>query len=329
MVCTMHIVLFRLFTLCLTFGLVTSASKSLDDKVFALKTAPRDNGLIIVNGEFFEECVLSSPRNYSFVLLVATKSTSCNHCGYEYSQFHLLRPAIAALSNVARQWDRVHPNSTKVFFGFVDFRYNLELVQLLQVKTAPFVLHFGPRARIDDCDRTNHPQIVATPALIAAWISKISNINVEAAVSMDFSILLPIACVLLFCAALKKFSWLRNTKLIASLCLVFICSMCSGLMWVIIHSMPFLTVQDGKVVYLYPENRAQFGGECLLIVLFYAMTSGGLVFLTNKCPKFRNNGFMYTIRVLIGLGVAVLGFNQLAEYYTLKAGYLPFQYVIL
>ncbi|EUB60146.1 Magnesium transporter protein [Echinococcus granulosus] len=316
MVCRMHIVLFRIFMLCLTFGFVTPDTKSLDDRIFALKTAPRDNDLIIVNMEFFEECVLSSPRNYSFVLLVGTKGESCDHC----------KPAIAALSNVARQWNRLHPNSSEIFFGFVDFVYNLEL---LQVKTAPFVLFFGRHASIGDCDRTSHPQIVATPALIAAWISKISDINVEAAVSRDFSILLPIACVLLFCAVLKKFTWLRNTKFIASLCLTFICSMCSGLMWVVINSMPFVALQDGKVVYFYPENRAQFGCECLLIVLFYAMISGGLIFLTTKCSKFRKNTFMYSIRVLVGVGVAVLGFNQMAEYYTLKAGYLPFHFSFL
>ncbi|KAL5112040.1 Tumor suppressor candidate 3 [Taenia crassiceps] len=298
----MHIILFRVFVLSLTFGLITPTSKLLDNKVFALKTAPRDHDLIVVDSEFFEKCIHSSPRNYSF---------TCHRCSIKR------RKAV----------EQVAPKFIRSLFWLCGLQAQLRTSSTF--KTAPFVLHFGPRVSINDCDKTNHPEIVATPTLLAAWITKVSDVDVEVVVSMDFSVLFPIACVLLFCALLRKFAWLRNTKIIATLCLAFICSMCSGLMWVIIHSMPFLTVRDGKVVYLYPENRAQFGGECLLIVMFYAMTSGGLVFLTNKCPKFRNSGFTYTIRVLIGLGVTVLGFNQMAEYYTMKAGYLPFHISLL
>lgn len=102
----------------------------------------------------------------------------------------IFRPAIAALSNIANKWDRQHPESSEIFFGFVDFAHHLELIRFvcilfllqflqLQVHTAPFLFHIAPRQHLKDWIKTNHHEILSSPSLLAEWISKVSGSHVS------------------------------------------------------------------------------------------------------------------------------------------------------
>ncbi|KAM7533252.1 hypothetical protein Aperf_G00000120753 [Anoplocephala perfoliata] len=259
---------------------------------------------------------MSPRRNFSFVFLIGTKIGDCEPC----------IPAAAALSNIANNWDKHHVDSSEIFFGFIDFRENMRLVKSLQVTTAPFVFHVGPHQVISKWDKLNDFKVVSEPSLLAAWISKVSNVSVEATVPINLSLLYFAAGLLLVGYFCRKIKVLRSGKFIGLLCMLFVCTMCSGFMFVFIHSVPFMSVQEGRVFYIYPQNGTQFGCECLIIVSFYAMTSGGVIFLTSKCPKYRKRSFVYAICVLIGVGVSVTGFKQMAECYRMKTGNPPFHF---
>uniref|UniRef100_A0A5K3EWP1 Magnesium transporter protein 1 n=1 Tax=Mesocestoides corti TaxID=53468 RepID=A0A5K3EWP1_MESCO len=312
------------FVVCLFFVFIRASTsrsheKLLDDKLLEIINLPKKDGLIDLDLNIFERYVVSSPRNYSFVFVVGTRVAKCEPC----------KPAMDSLSNIALQWQRDNMYSPKIFFGFIDFALSMELISLLEIATAPYVFHYGPLQPYGSYDKTNKPQVLTSPDMLAEWISKISNVKVKASKQLDFSAFAAGTVVILLVAIISKVKWLRNSKFLAVMSLMFICTMCSGCMWVSIHSMPFISTQGGKVVYFIPENRAQLGFECLLVMLFYTMTSGGIVFLTNKCPSLRHRGFVYAGGIVIGVVMSVLGFNQMAEYYSMKAGYLPYHISLL
>ena len=68
------------YHVCIHIFVLILVQETIDDKILALKSLPRDNGLIILNMEIVERYLLSSPRNYSFVLLVGTKVAQCEPC---------------------------------------------------------------------------------------------------------------------------------------------------------------------------------------------------------------------------------------------------------
>nr|CDS29433.1 magnesium transporter protein 1 [Hymenolepis microstoma] len=249
-------------------------------------------------------------RNFSIVFIIASKKAQCDPCG----------PAIAALTNIADKWRKDHQDSSEIFFGFIDFLDNMDFVKMLDIHTAPFIYHIGPLQSVREWDKVNDFKIVSHPVLLAAWISKLSNIKVEASIPMDMSLIYLVSLLLITAYIFYKIKWFRSVKFVGIVCLFFICAMLSGLMFVNIHNTPFISSQGGQVTFIYPRNGAQLGSEVLLIMFLYAMTSGGVVLLTTNCPKYRNRKFLHSIGVLMSLALTVIGFNQLAACYTGKTG---------
>ncbi|KAM3186269.1 hypothetical protein ACTXT7_004666 [Hymenolepis weldensis] len=280
-------------TLFLVLGLILSnADKNvLDEVVHVLKTLPREGGLILLSSHIFEKYIIPAQRNFSIVFVVASLKSQCDPCV----------PAVAALANIANKWEKEHQDSSEIFFGFIDFQDNINFIKMLNINTAPFIYHIGPQQSMHEWDKVNEFNIVSHPALLASWISKLSNIKVEASVPMDMSLIY-----------------------FGALFLVFICTMLSGFMWVNIHNTPFISYQGGQVTFVYPRNGAQLGSEVLLIMSFYVMTSGGVVLLTTKCPKYRKSKFLHSIGVLVCLGLTIMGFNQMATCYNTKTGHTAY-----
>ncbi|VDO03484.1 unnamed protein product [Rodentolepis nana] len=305
------------FTLLLALGLVLSNANEnvLDETVRLLKTIPRKDGLILLSSDIFEKYILPYQRNFSIVFIIASKKAQCDPCG----------PAMDALANIAGKWKKDHQDSSEIFFGFVDFLDNMDLVRMLNIQTAPFVYHIGPHQSMREWDKINDFKIVSHPALLADWISKLSNVKVEASVPMDMSLIYLASLLLIIAYLFYKIKWFRSVKFVGILCLCFICSMLSGLMFVNIHNTPFISSQGGQIIFIYPRNGAQLGSEVLLIMSFYAMTSGGVVLLTTNCPKYRKRKFLHSIGVLVSLALTVVGFNQLATCYSGKTGQTTYQ----
>lgn len=314
----MDIKLSVLFTLFLAFGLILSNADEnvLDKMVHLLKTIPRQDGLMLLSSDIFEKYIIPYQRNFSIVFIIASKKAQCDPCG----------PAIAALANIAGKWKKDHPNSSEIFFGFVDFLHNMDFVKMLGIHTAPFIYHIGPLQSMHEWDKVNDFKIVSHPALLAAWISKLSDIKVEASIPMDRSLIYLASLFLVAAYIFYKIKCFRSVKFVGILCLFFICAMLSGLMFVNIHNTPFISSQGGQVTFIYPQNGAQLGSEVLLIMSFYAMTSGGVVLLTTNCPKYRKRKFLHSIGVLVSLALTVGGFNQLATCYTGKTGQTAYHF---
>ncbi|VDL62819.1 unnamed protein product [Hymenolepis diminuta] len=298
-------------------GLILSNADEnvLDETVHVLKTLPREGGLMLLSSHIFEKYIIPAQRNFSIVFIVASLKSQCDPCV----------PAMAALANIANKWEKEHRDSSEIFFGFIDFQDNINFIKMLNINTAPFVYHIGPQQSMHEWDKVNEFNIVSHPALLASWISKLSNVKVEASVPVDMSLIYFGALFLVIAYLLYKIKLFRSVQFVGILCLVFICTMLSGFMWVNIHNTPFISYQGGQVTFVYPRNGAQLGSEVLLIMSFYVMTSGGVVLLTTKCPKYRKSKFLHSIGVLVCLGLTIMGFNQMATYYNTKTGHTAYQ----
>lgn len=139
-----------------------------------------------------------------------------------------------ALSNIAYKWTSEHKDSTEIFFGFIDFRDNIDFVKRvcndlfchllfrfqLDVTTAPFIYHVGPEQSMSEWDKVSDYEVVSEPVRLAEWISKMSNIQVQATIPMDLT-LIYLGCLLLSLAYLfYKVHWFRSAKFVGVICLV-------------------------------------------------------------------------------------------------------------
>nr|VZI25247.1 unnamed protein product [Spirometra erinaceieuropaei] len=253
------------------------------------------------------------PRNYSLLVLIGTEVKDCEGC----------RIAREFLENIALGWEGKSPLSNDLFFASYDFYYHQSLIKEFGIEKAPHMIHFPPTSYPSSGDQLSDGNILMSEERLAHWIHLRTGHLIVPRARPDYTKIKVVGVVAIVLGLPLVFGFVTFRTMSAFVSLAVILSMLSGAMWISINSPPWV-MSDGRKTHLYyPSRGAQLAFEAVIIFSLYACTNLGIVLLTQKCRKLR--GAKQIVCVLVCLSMAVLGFNQLAEYYALKTGELPYQ----
>eukprot|EP00128_Syssomonas_multiformis_P015325 Colp12_sorted_trinity150504_noHs@9626 len=133
---------------CIQF--IQAVKVPLDLKYQELVELSKKSPLIELDTVKFGRYVYSSPRNYSsFVLFSASDAKhGCQPCRYVEHQFR----------DLANSWAQV--DSHAGFFFIVDYDQGGKVFKKLDITTAPVIMHFAAKGRLEDADIYNMQRCV-------------------------------------------------------------------------------------------------------------------------------------------------------------------------
>lgn len=286
-------------------------------KIKKLNSLPRKNGVLSLHDADIDQLAKGPSRNYSLLVLIGTKVKDCEGC----------RIALEILENIALGWEGKSPSSNDLFFSFYDFYHDQSLIKEFGIERAPHIIHFPPTGYPSRADQLSDSDVFMSEERLANWIRLRTGHTIVPYVRPDYTKLKVFGVVAIIIGLPLIFGFVTFRTMSAFVSLGVILSMLSGAMWISINSPPWVISDGTKTHIYYPSRGGQLVFESVIIFGLYACTNLGLVLLTQKCRNLK--GTKQSVCVLICLSMTVLGFNQLAEYYALKTGELPYHRSLL
>lgn len=244
-----------------------------------------------------------------------------------------LRNEFALMSKAFKQG----PEADNVFFIELNYENSKELYKRLNVKSLPFIFHWGPESSAKEgrsikLSKSSQcgPKIQTYPWPAEDLIACVSRQTGFSAAAVDRPTvvqnpLFPLA-LLSFIVVGGAVAWkLYNSPLVRITGLWTLGALgvywfaTSGGMYNIIRGIPFSIVRDGRKVYWMEGRQGQLGAEGFIMGSSYIFFSSTLASLTYVVPKIRNARARASISMLLVLAAALSAYRILETYHT-KSG---------
>ncbi|KAH6930517.1 hypothetical protein HPB50_014644 [Hyalomma asiaticum] len=278
----------------------SSQAQTLGERVQQLTELSLKRPVIRLNGEKFRHFIKTSPRNYSFIVMLTALSPQrqCSICRQANEEFQIL----------ANSWRYSSAYSNRIFFGLVDFDEGSDVFNMLQQNSAPVFLHFpekGKMKRADHHDIQRHVPLKRFGAEgLARWIAERTDVHIRVFRPPNYSGTIALVILVALIGALLymrrnnlDFLYNKTSWGIAALCIVF--AMTSGQMWNHIRGPPFMHKTQRGVAYIHSSSGGQLIVETY-IVIFLIMAIVGLllvaVFFSFLLSIFRSKAHGYPYR---------------------------------
>ncbi|KAF9158050.1 oligosaccharyl transferase subunit ost3/OST6 [Actinomortierella ambigua] len=305
-----------------TSRVAEAADEALASKVNRLSTiASRNRGVVDMTDNIFGE-IIASPRNYSMVVLFTAMGPeiNCVPCKNFDPEFRM----------VAKGWPKL-ADTTKLFFGVLDFQDGRDTFRQLGMQSAPSVLYFPASEGMGSQDRFDFSKHGFQAESFASWLSQRTGMEIRPNRPFDFvALALKLFFVLgaLACAHLvytRAGSLLRGKYLWAAVSLFTIFVMISGHMWNHIRKPPYsIPGKDGSSALMAQGFQNQIGIETQIIAVIYALLCGSVISLISAVPKMENP-VRQQMAIFAWMAILVITYSILLQFFRLKNPAYPFR----
>lgn len=299
-------------------------AQTLGERVQELVEMSSKRAIIRFTGDKFRQFIKSTPRNYSFIIMLTALSPhrQCIVCRHAFDEFQL----------VANSWRYSQINTNKLFFGMVDFDEGPDVFNSLGMNSAPVFMHFPEKGKPKKGDQMDIQRIGFQAETIARWIAERTDIQIRVFRPPNYSG--TIALVILF-ALIAALLYMRRNNLdfmynktswgLAAMCIVF--AMTSGQMWNHIRGPPFMhRASRGTVAYIHGSSGGQFIVETYIVIVLNAAIVLGMILL-HEAAASRGDSKKRKIMAGVGLAVVAIFFSLLLSVFRMKAQGYPYSFL--
>lgn len=300
-------------------------AQTLGERVQELVEVSSKRAIIRFTGDKFRQFIKSTPRNYSFIVMLTALSPhrQCVVCRHAYDEFQL----------VANSWRYSQITTTnKLFFGMVDFDEGPDVFSSLGMNSAPVFMHFPEKGKPKKGDQMDIQRIGFQAETIARWIAERTDIQIRVFRPPNYSG--TIALVILF-ALIAALLYMRRNNLdflynktswgLAALCIVF--AMTSGQMWNHIRGPPFMHRSSrGSVGYIHGSSGGQFIVETYIVIVLNIAIVIGMILL-HEAAASKADSKKRKIMAVIGLAIVAIFFSLLLSVFRMKAQGYPYSFL--
>lgn len=306
---------------------VNSQSKqkglTLGEKVQNLMKMNAKKSVLKFNGQKFREYVKQSPRNYSVIIMLTALSPArhCAICHHAHDEFTI----------VANSYRYSPIYSNKLFFAVVDFDEGSDVFQMLNLNTAPVIMHFPSKGKPKGSDTMDIHRVGLSAEAVAKFVHERIDVQIRVFRPPNYSGTLT---VITLGALLGGFLYLRrnnleflyNKNLWGSLAVLFCFAMVSGQMWNHIRGPPLIHKNNaGGVAYIHGSSQGQLVIETYIVMFLNAMIVLGMILLTESgCQTEPKRGKTMAIA---GILLLAIFFSVLLSVFRSKAQGYPYSFL--
>lgn len=315
----------KFFIILISFDYVLPhrGGSSLSERVSQLKDITLKKTVIHMNGLKFKEYVKSTPRNYSFIVMLTAMEShrQCSICGYVYDEFMV----------AVKSFRMTYGISDVVFFGVVDFDSGSDVFQLLKVNTAPVVMHFPPKGKMKNIDTLDMQRVGFSAEVIGRWITDRTELEFKVLRTPNYLGTF-ILFVTFFCGSVvmyfkqENIEYLQNKSVWAFIAVIFCLIMTSGQMWNHIRGPPFYhRSSSGVNVYVHGSSQGQFIVETYIVFLLnvgFVACIIGIIETNSSEGELRKRKKLLSIACMVS---ASFIFSLLLSIFRAKAGGYPYR----
>lgn len=306
-----------------TYPFKNERSVGLADKISQLKELSARKGFIKLNSVKFKDFVKWPSRNYSFVIMFTALEThrQCTICKPVYEEFGI----------VAKSFQLTYGLSDRLFFGVIDFDDGSEIFQKLQINTAPLIVYFPPKRkmnRISDLQTLDMQRLGFSAEAIGRWITDRTDIDFKIfrppnyASTVGLLLLIFVGSVVMYFKQ-ENFEFLQNRTVWAAITVVFCLLMTSGQMWNHIRSPPMYHKSANGISYIHGSSQGQFISETYLIFMLNACFAGCIIMIIDSGLGKDNS--VSKITTTVAVLFAALLFSAVLSIFKAKAGGYPYR----
>ncbi|XP_075259428.1 dolichyl-diphosphooligosaccharide--protein glycosyltransferase subunit TUSC3-like isoform X1 [Convolutriloba macropyga] len=278
------------FLICVYIGFSKDTpGTSLGDKVRMLNELTSKRSFIKLNADKFKSLVRSTPRNYSMVVMFTALAPGrgCQICREVLEEYQI----------VANSWrfSSAYANS-ELFFASVDFDEGSEVFQMMNLNSAPVIIHFPPKGKRKGEDTFELQRYGFSAEAVSKWAMERTGIAIRIFRPPNYSGTIAMSLLFIIVAGVlfmkrNNLEFIYNSTMWGVICLLAIFAMTSGQMWNHMRGPPFAhrNPQTGQVNYIHGSSQGQFIAESHLVLLLHAIVSAGFIFLINSGSSTTNS----------------------------------------
>jgi len=223
----------------------------------------------------------------------------------------------------------------KVFFILVDYDEAAEVFQSLKLNSAPGFFHFpasDKKASKSD-DKLDIQRKGYQANILAKWVSERTGVSIEVVRPPSYAGLVIIMGIiglitLMAFATGFNFSWLKSTKLWATLAIFIVLTMTSGQMWNHIRGPPPMGRGRGnRMAFIADGSQMQYIFETYWVFVMYGLTSYGAILLGDKAGDKSIEGSQRKVYGIGGVIMFVLFYSLALQ--TFREKYQGYPYKLL
>ncbi|KAK7579814.1 hypothetical protein V9T40_000443 [Parthenolecanium corni] len=306
-----------------TYLFKNERSVGLADKISQLKELSAKKGFIKLNSAKFKDYVKWASRNYSFVIMFTALET--------HRQCTICKPVYEEFSITAKSFQMTYGLSDRLFFGVIDFDDGSEIFQKLQINTAPLIVFFPPKRkmnRINDLQTLDMQRLGFSAEAIGRWITDRTDLEFKIfrppnyASTVGLLLLIFVGSVVMYFKQ-ENFEFLQNRTVWAALTVVFCLLMTSGQMWNHIRSPPMYHKSANGISYIHGSSQGQFISETYLIFMLNACFAGCIIMIIDSGLGKENS--VSKITTTVAVLFAALLFSAVLSIFKAKAGGYPYR----
>lgn len=303
------------------YRLKSGQESSLEDRVQQLTELTIKRPVIKLNSAKFKEFVLSTPRNYSFIVMFTamTPQRQCQICRLANDEFLL----------VANSFRYSQAYSNKLFFATVDFDEASDIFNVMKLNTAPTYMHFPMKGKPKSTDIMDVQRLGFSAEAIAKWIATrtVVQIIVYRPINYFVAVIIPMLLVLFgvfFYPNRNNFPFICNKTIWGLGALFFTLTMISGQMWNHIRGPPFIyNLPNGNFAYIHASSQGQVVLESYIVMILNGAMVLGMILMTESALQ-KGDVKKRQIFVAIGIGLVWIFFSLLLSIFKNKTPGYPY-----
>jgi len=278
-----------------------------------------------LNGDKFKTYIKSTPRNYSSIVMLTALAGNrgCQICRGAYEEYEI----------VANSFRYGFLNHRGLYFFLVDFDEGQEVFQMMNLNTAPVIMHFPAKGAKKKGDTMDIQRTGYHAEALQKWIHERTDVNIRVLRPPNYAGPVVVLLLVMLVGGLLymrrnnlDFLYNRTTWGIISLCIIF--AFLSGQMWNHIRGPPFIHThhQTGQTSFISGSSQMQFVVETYLVAGMYAAVTVGFI-LMNDAADGKGDPGRRRIMAFVGLGLIVVFFSLLLSVFRAKYQGYPYSFL--